>query len=82
MEKQNHMYYRFEINGKIGTWMKEWFDGMTITKGTDHTIIEGAVLDHAQLHGILNMIRDLNLELIAMSKVSDQSTQKSPDNHK
>lgn len=82
MEKQKQMYYRFKINGKIGTWQEEWFDTMTITPGTDHTIIEGTVLDQAQLHGILNMIRDLNLELISLSQLSEDSTKKSPDNYK
>ena len=74
------MYYRFKINGKIGTWMEEWFDGMAITKGSDHTIIEGRVMDQAQLHGFLNMIRDLNLELISLSKLSHHSHNNALDN--
>lgn len=74
------MYYRIEINGKLGTWQQEWFDGLTITQGKAHTLIEGHVMDQAQLHGILNVIRDLNLEMISLTKLPEQPEANAPDN--
>jgi hypothetical protein len=42
------------------------FDGMSIQYMDNLTILQVKLKDQAQLHGILNLIRDLNLKLISV----------------
>jgi hypothetical protein len=63
-------YYRIRIKGHLAAHWAEWFDGMTITRlDNGETLIEGAVIDQAALHGMLNHIRDLGLPLLAVDRV-------------
>lgn len=55
------------IKGHLDKKWNEWFEGMAITYENDNTIISGIIEDHAKLHGILNLIRDLNLKLISVN---------------
>ena len=63
------MSYQIRVKGHLRPEWTEWFDDMTIiheTNGT--TIMSGAVADQAALHGLLIKVRDLGLELIAVSR--------------
>jgi len=42
------------------------FEGVTFRYAGNHTILEGKLNDQAHLHGMLNLIRDLNLRLISV----------------
>lgn len=51
----------------------EWencFEGMTIRYLDNLTILQFVLKDQAHLHGILSLIRDLNLKLISIN-ISD-----------
>jgi hypothetical protein len=66
--------YRIRIKGHLAAHWAEWFDGMTITSlDNGETLIEGAVVDQAALHGMLNHIRDLGLPLLAVDRVEENS---------
>ena len=41
------------------------FEGMTLATGDGQTAIVAPVIDQARLHGLLNRIGDLGLELIS-----------------
>ena len=43
------------------------FEGMTLATGDGQTAIVGPVIDQAHLHGLLNRICDLGLELISIN---------------
>ena len=58
---------RIRIKGLLDDKWKEWFDGMEIISEEDDTILLGDIKDEPYLHGILNKIRDLNLELISVN---------------
>jgi hypothetical protein len=49
-------------------WMNR-FEGMEIDYEVDNTILTGDLKDEAHMHGVLNMIRDLNLKLISINSV-------------
>jgi hypothetical protein len=57
------------VQGILDKRWKDWFKGMDINYENDHTIISGIVQDEAFMHGILNLIRDLNLKLISVNPV-------------
>jgi hypothetical protein len=66
--------YEIRLKGHLDTRWAAWFDGLTLTHGSDGTtIIHGQVADQAALHGLLQKVRDLGLPLVAVTQVeSDQ----------
>jgi hypothetical protein len=62
--------YEIRIKGHLDARWAAWFDGLTLTHGSDGTtIIHGPVADQAALHGLLQKIRDLGLSLISVNHV-------------
>lgn len=50
----------------------DWLAGFSVTHlDQGETLITGPIADQAALHGLLNRIRDMNLELISVEQVSD-----------
>ena len=63
--------YEIRVKGHLGTRWAAWFDGLTLTHGSDGTtIIGGPVADQAALHGLLQKVRDLGLPLISVNHVA------------
>ena len=63
--------YEIRVQGHLDTRWAAWFDGLTLTRGSDGTtIICGPVADQAALHGVLQKIRDLGLPLISVNHVA------------
>jgi hypothetical protein len=62
--------YEIRVKGRLDTRWTAWFDGLTLTHGSDGTtIIHGPVADQAALHGLLQKVRDLGLSLISVNHV-------------
>ena len=62
--------YEIKIEGLVDGLWTEWFDGMTITHEDDSvTILIGELQDQSALHGVLDRIRDLGLNLISVRRV-------------
>ena len=55
-----------KVKGKLDESWAEWFEGMDIINEGEFTILSGEKKDDAFVHGILNKIRDLNLELVSV----------------
>jgi hypothetical protein len=67
-------YYQIRVKGHLDTTWQSWFEGMTFTAeetagSPPTTLITGFIQDQAALHGILERIRDLNLQLLMVSRV-------------
>lgn len=51
-----------------------WFDGFHVERVSDtRTRLAGDVEDQAALHGVLNQVRDLGIEIISVTRVDDTS---------
>lgn len=65
--------YQIRVKGRLDTTWQSWFEGMTFTEEIagkqPTTLISGAIRDQAALHGILERIRDLNLQLLMVSRL-------------
>lgn len=57
---------RITVRGLLSDRLATVFDGMTPVRRTGATELVGTVIDQAQLHGLLERIRDLGLELEAV----------------
>ena len=55
------------IQQHINLQWEDRFEDMTISYRNNQTILRGTLKDQAHLHGILNLIRDLNLKLISVN---------------
>jgi hypothetical protein len=58
---------KIKIQGHLDKKWKNSFEGMTISYEGDNTILSGNLKDESHMHGVLNIIRDLNLKLISVN---------------
>ena len=59
--------YQIRIAGHLGQQWADTFDGLTITlEENGDTLISGALIDQAALHGLLRKVRDLGMTLISV----------------
>jgi hypothetical protein len=61
--------YEIRLGGRLDPRWADWFDGMTLTSDDGSTVLTGAVLDQAALHGVLRKVRDLGLPLLAVTQL-------------
>jgi hypothetical protein len=65
------MVYQIRIKGHLGQRWMGWFEGLTITLEEDgDTLLTGAVIDQAALHGYLKKVRDLGMPLLSVNSVA------------
>ncbi len=65
--------YKIRIKGQLDSQWTDWFEGLTITLDDNgDTLLTGAVIDQAALHGLLKRVRDLGLPLISVCPVCSQ----------
>jgi hypothetical protein len=61
-------HYEIKIGGHLDPHWSERFAGLQLThlEGNE-TLLSGSLPDQAALHGLLELIRDLNLRLISVT---------------
>jgi hypothetical protein len=61
------MVYQIRIKGRLDVQWTDWFGGLTVVPadGGD-TLLTGAVVDQAALHGLLRQVRDLGMTLVSV----------------
>ena len=62
---------KITIQGRLDKKWKTSFEGMKISYEGDNTIISGNLKDEAHMHGVLNIIRDLNIKLISINPIEE-----------
>jgi len=65
--------YQIQVRGKLDESWSDWLNGMTITFESGVTTLTGRVSDQSALRGILDRIWDLNLLLIAVTRIEMDS---------
>jgi hypothetical protein len=58
---------KITIQGHLDKKWKNSFEGIEIRYEGDNTILTVNIKDEAHLHGVLNIIRDLNIKLISVN---------------
>jgi hypothetical protein len=56
-----------KIQGHLDKKWKNSLEGFEINYERENTLLKGNIKDEAHLHGVLNLIRDLNLKLISVN---------------
>jgi hypothetical protein len=70
-------FYEIKIKGRLDPVWSDWFAEMQVKHlEGDKTLLSGFLTDQATLHGLLERIRDLNLELLSVQCVKRRKTKK------
>lgn len=65
--------YEIRLKGHLDESWADWFDDMTFVHDDDGTtILRGAIIDQAALHGLLKKIRDLGMPLLSVNLVDSK----------
>jgi hypothetical protein len=56
--------YEITVRGRIGPALVDAFDGMSVSVSPTKTLLRGHMVDQATLHGVLELIESLGLELL------------------
>lgn len=79
---ENEGLYEIKIKGVLDEYWNQWFEGMTLRKikndetGQECTLISGPISDQPALHGLLAKIRDLNLTLISVYRINQETSKR------
>jgi hypothetical protein len=61
------LVYEIRIKGHLGREWADWFEGLTLTAlDNGETLLTGAVVDQAALHGVLRKVRDVGIPLLSV----------------
>jgi hypothetical protein len=68
-------WYEIRIDETLDSGWSQWFDGMEILpasegSGMSGTVLHGSLPDQAALFGVLGQIRNLNLTLVEVKRIS------------
>lgn len=64
--------FDIQVRGSIDPKWVDWFDGLTILSlGETGTLLTGIIIDQAALHGVLAVIRTLNLILLSLHRIEN-----------
>jgi len=62
--------YQIRIEGHLGHAWTGWFEGLSIVlEDNGDTVMTGAVVDQAALHGLLKKVRDLGAPLVSVNRL-------------
>src|SRR5215470_9422143 len=76
IDSSQPMVYQIRVEGHLGCQWTDWFGGLTITAlDNGETLLTGAVVDQAALHGLLTKVRDIGLPLVSVECVQAGATQ-------
>jgi hypothetical protein len=61
--------YEIRIKGRLSDSLLAAFEGMTATVEPVETVLHGPVADQSSLHGLLDRIQSLGLELVEIRRL-------------
>ena len=74
--KSSQAFYEIKVEGDLGDLWSNSFEGLKMRReisnenGEPVTVLFGLIPDQPALHGVITRIRDLNLILISVQKVT------------
>ncbi|MDT7681522.1 MAG: hypothetical protein QOG57_1832 [Pseudonocardiales bacterium] len=66
-----HKRFEIRVRGPLSEDARNALYGLTVVDAPPETIIIGEVVDESNLHGVLALVRLLDLHLISMQEIPD-----------
>jgi hypothetical protein len=67
--------YEIRVEGHLGHAWTSWFAGLSIALDDNgDTLLTGAVVDQAALHGLLRKVRDIGVPLVSVNRLDPEPT--------
>jgi hypothetical protein len=63
--------YELVVRGELSDRFAVLFEGMHLERRDGTTVLTGAVVDQARLHGLIKRVQDLGLELVSVNPLPD-----------
>jgi hypothetical protein len=70
--------YRIVVRAELGERFAAAFEGMEVVAAEGRTVITGEVIDQSDLHGVLDRINALGLELVSVQRVPEENRRGQP----
>ena len=64
--------YRIVVVGELSRRFAPAFEGLTVRCAGGQTALTGVVVDQSQLHGLLDRVGELGLELVSVNTIADE----------
>lgn len=61
--------YRIVVKGRLSERYEPVFDGLRLEPHSGSTALSGRFVDHSQLYGVLDRLRDLGIELVSVNAI-------------
>ena len=71
-------HYEIRISGRLGETALLAFEGLTARLTPAETVLTGPLLDQAALHGVLEQVESLGLELVEVRRLTPPAGTPSP----
>jgi hypothetical protein len=65
--------YRLAVRGDLDERFASLFNGMKMERTQGTTVLTGPVIDQAQLHGFIERIEELGVELLCVEQLQEAS---------
>ena len=62
--------YRVVVRGRLGEHLASAFDQLELEAHNGETSLTGTFADQAQLHGLLDRLRDLGIQLVSVNPIN------------
>jgi hypothetical protein len=63
------MRYRVVVRGRLGEHLADGFEHLELDAAPGQSSLTGTFADQAQLHGLLDRLRDLGIQLVSVNPV-------------
>jgi hypothetical protein len=68
-QTSDHVRYQVVVRGRLGEHLASAFGHLELDSRPGQTALTGTFADQAQLHGLLDQLRDLGIHLISVNPV-------------
>ena len=72
-QTSEHVRYRVVVRGRLGEHLASAFGHLELDSRPGQTTLTGTFADQAQLHGLLDQLRDLGIHLISVNPIDQGS---------
>jgi hypothetical protein len=67
--------YRITVRGRLAKRLMSAFEGLNVELGIEQTALVGEIRDQSHLYGVLDLMRELGLDLVSVERTGGRPGQ-------